>query len=92
MNSSTQQVLKWKKALWEDGTHQAIEIIRFSHEHDLQLTHEVLNDEKCDGCVQAILPPFYSCVKCHFFLHESCAKLPKTKKHLLHQHSLTLTQ
>ena len=80
-----------KSIVGEDGTQQAIEIIHFSHEHDLQLTYKVLNDEKCDGCVQAILlPPFYRCVECHFFLHESCAKLPKTKKHPLHRHSLTL--
>ena len=51
---------------------------------------EVPNIEKCNGCVQAIFPPFYSCVNCRFFLHESCAKLPRKKRHPLHQHVLTL--
>ncbi|XP_050267190.1 uncharacterized protein LOC126711013 [Quercus robur] len=74
----------------EDGTQQFIEIAHFSHNHDLKFTHEVLSNEKCDGCVQAILSPFYSCVNCSFFLHESCAKLPKRKRHPLHRHSLTL--
>ena len=75
----------------EDGTEIATEIQHFSHEHDLKLLDdEVLNNEKCNGCVQAISPPFYSCVNCSFFLHESCAKLPKKKRHPLHQHLLTL--
>ncbi|KAL0005959.1 hypothetical protein SO802_013520 [Lithocarpus litseifolius] len=74
-----------------DETEIATEIQHFSHEHDLKLTdEEVLNIEKCDGCAQAIFPPFYSCVNCSFFLHESCAKLPRKKRHPLHQHLLTL--
>ncbi|KAF3964699.1 hypothetical protein CMV_011046 [Castanea mollissima] len=74
-----------------DGTEIATEIQHFSHEHDLKLSDdEVLNNEKCNGCVQAIFPPFYSCVNCRFFLHESCAKLPRKKRHPLHQHLLTL--
>lgn len=48
-------------------------------------------DEKCDGCLQPILAPFYSCEHCNFFLHESCAKLPRKMRHPLHvQHQLTL--
>ncbi|XP_030958351.1 uncharacterized protein LOC115980215, partial [Quercus lobata] len=75
----------------EDGTQIAAEIEHFSHEHVLKLTDdEVLNNQKCYACVRAILPPFYSCVNCSFFLHESCAKLPQKKKHPLHQHPLTL--
>nr|XP_023894022.1 uncharacterized protein LOC112005960 [Quercus suber] len=75
----------------EDGTEIATEIEHFSHEHDLKLIDEgVHNNEKCDGCVRAISPPFYSCVGCSFFLHKSCANLPMKKKHLFHQHSLTL--
>ena len=64
----------------EDGTEIATEIQHFSHEHELKLSDdEVLNIEKCDGCVQAIFPPFYRSVNCSFFLHESCAKLPRKK-------------
>ena len=61
----------------EERTKIATEIEHFSHGHDLKLSgDEVLNNEKCNGCVQAIFPPFYSCVNCSFFLHDSCAKLP----------------
>ena len=74
----------------EDGTQIVEEIKHISHKHDLKLTNEVPNNQICDGCVRAILPPFYSCVKCRFFLHESCAKLPPKKQHLLHQHPLIL--
>uniref|UniRef100_A0A7N2R0Q0 Phorbol-ester/DAG-type domain-containing protein n=1 Tax=Quercus lobata TaxID=97700 RepID=A0A7N2R0Q0_QUELO len=77
--------------LGEDGTEIAAKIQHFSHEHDLKLSDdEVLNNEKCDGCIQAIFPSFYSCVNCNFFLHESCAKLPRKKRHPLHEHPLTL--
>ena len=76
----------------EDGTKIAVEIEHFSHKHDLKLTDEGVhnNEEKCDGCVRAILPHFYSCAKCNFFLHKSCANLPMKKRHLLHQSQLTL--
>ena len=75
----------------EDGTEIATEIEHFSHKHDLKLTDEkVHNNEKCDGCVRAISPPFYSCAKCSFFLHKSCANLPMKKKHWIHQDPLTL--
>ena len=65
----------------EDGTEIAVEIEHFSHKHDLKLIDEEVhnNEEKCDGCVRAILPPFYTCVKCNFFLHKSCANLPMKK-------------
>ncbi|KAL4600690.1 hypothetical protein ACB092_11G216500 [Castanea dentata] len=64
----------------EDRIAIAIEIKHFSHGHDLKLSgDEVLNNEKCNGCVN-----------CSFFLHESCAKLPRKKRHPLHQHPLTL--
>ena len=65
----------------EDGTEIVTEIKHFSHGHDIKLTDEEVhnNEEKCDGCVRAILPPFYTCVKCNFFLHKSCAKLPMKK-------------
>ncbi|XP_050274195.1 uncharacterized protein LOC126717063 isoform X1 [Quercus robur] len=85
---STYKVKKYNKR--EGGIQIAAEIKRFSHEHDLMLTEQLLNNQKCDGCVRAILPLFYSCVKCSFFLHESCANLPKKKRHPLHQHPLSL--
>ena len=81
-----------KSNVGEDKTQIATEIKHFSHKHDLKLTDEVLNNQKCNGCARAIFPPFYSCIKCSFFLHESCANLPKKKRHPLHQHPLTLLE
>ena len=85
---STYKVKKYNKR--EGGIQIAAEIKHFSHEHDLMLTEKLLNNQKCDRCVRVILPPFYSCVKCSFFLHEFCANLPKKKRHPLHQHPLSL--
>ena len=66
--------------LGEDRTEIATKIEHFNHEHHLKLSNdEVLNNEKCDGCVQAILPLFYNCVKYNVFLHKSCAQLPRKK-------------
>jgi hypothetical protein len=80
-----------KTNVGEDGIEIAIEIEHFSHEHDLKLTYEVQNNEKCNGCLRDIVPPFYSCAKCSFFLHKSCAELPRKKRHPLHLHPLTLS-
>ncbi|KAF3972456.1 hypothetical protein CMV_004052 [Castanea mollissima] len=85
---STYKVKKYN--MREGGIQIAAEIKHFSHEHDLMVTEQLLKNQKCDGCVRAIVPPFYSCVKCSFFLHESCANLPKKKQHPLHQHPLSL--
>ncbi|XP_023922087.1 uncharacterized protein LOC112033544 [Quercus suber] len=75
----------------KDRTKIATEIQHFSHKHKLKLTEEeVHNNEKCDGCIRAISPPFYNCAECSFFLHKSCANLPMKKRHPLHQHPLTL--
>jgi hypothetical protein len=73
----------------------AEEINHFSHQHDLKLTEELLNDEQCDGCMLPIStspsPQFYSCAQCKFFLHKSCVELPRKKRHpILHPHLLTL--
>ncbi len=76
----------------DSTTEIATKIVHFSHTHDLKLMDEIHNNEKCDGCARAILPPFYSCAKCNFFLHKSCFELPKKKRHPLHRHPLTLLQ
>ena len=57
---------------------------------ELKLTKEILNNTKCNGCVQSILSPFYSCTQCSFFLHKSCSELPKIKWHPIDRHPLTL--
>jgi hypothetical protein len=75
----------------EDKIEIVEEIKHFSHQHDLKLIDELLiNNEKCDGCMHPIFPPFYTCGQCRFFLHKSCVELPKKKRHPLHPHLLTL--
>ncbi|XP_062163723.1 uncharacterized protein LOC133870579 [Alnus glutinosa] len=70
----------------------AEKIQHFSHKHDLiRSNEEHVKDMLCDGCVELISAPFYSCIQCNFFLHSRCAKLPRKKGlFLLHQHELTL--
>ncbi|XP_059436028.1 protein VACUOLELESS GAMETOPHYTES-like [Corylus avellana] len=79
----------------EDKIEIPEEINHFSHQHDLKLTEELLNNEQCDGCMLPIStspsPQFYSCAQCRFFLHKSCVELPIKKLHpVLHPHLLTL--
>ncbi|KAL4633513.1 hypothetical protein ACB092_04G127900 [Castanea dentata] len=86
----------------ENGTEIATEIEHFSHEHDLKLVDEVRNNDKCDGCTQAILPPFYSCAKflngftynyeiCKFALDIQCSLITDTLIHYGHEHCLNLS-
>ncbi|KAI3471552.1 hypothetical protein Pfo_028202 [Paulownia fortunei] len=59
------------------------------HDHDDNVDHPRV----CNGCVQLISPPFYSCSECtDFFLHSYCAHLPGTlTEHPVHkQHPLFL--
>jgi hypothetical protein len=79
-----------KTKVGEDKVEIPIEIKHLFHEHDLELTDKVENYKICDGCIQPIFSPFYSCAQCNFFLHKSCTELPCKKRHPLHQHSLTL--
>ena len=75
-NDSATYIVK-KVIVSEDEIEITKEIKHFSHEHDLKLIDEVKNNKQCNGCLQVILPPFYSCVKCSFFLHKSCIELPR---------------
>ena len=74
-----------------DGIEIAIEIQHFNPAHDLELSDdEVHYNKKCNGCIKAILPLFYTHVKCSFFLYKSCANLQKKKKndtHFINTHS-----
>ncbi|XP_017984462.1 PREDICTED: uncharacterized protein LOC108663694 [Theobroma cacao] len=64
----------------------AIEIKHFSHQHNLIFSNEIKDDKCCDGCVLSISTSYYYCSLCNFFLHKSCAELPR-KKHLwFHDH------
>jgi hypothetical protein len=71
------------------------EVKRFYHEHKLILSrNEVEFDHRkliCEGCMQSISAPFYSCEQCHYFLHSTCARLPLKKRHPIHRHKLTLS-
>ncbi|KAG6645388.1 hypothetical protein CIPAW_08G119200 [Carya illinoinensis] len=66
------------------------EIKHMWHEHHLKLAVELENNEKCNGCEQYLSSPHYCCLQCKFFLHKSCADLPRKKLHPLHKHPLTL--
>ncbi|XP_041020766.1 uncharacterized protein LOC121262376 [Juglans microcarpa x Juglans regia] len=66
------------------------EIKHIWHEHHLKLAVELENDEKCNGCTQYLSSPHYCCLQCKFFLHKSCADLPRKKLHPLHNHPLAL--
>ncbi|XP_057432587.1 uncharacterized protein LOC130725367 [Lotus japonicus] len=83
----------------ESDQSQDIDFSLFCHEHLLRFVEEqsLQNvDDKiklCDGCIQPIITssPFFSCSEnCGFVLHQSCAELPKTKKHPFHIHHLSL--
>ncbi|XVF83480.1 hypothetical protein PTKIN_Ptkin16aG0491200 [Pterospermum kingtungense] len=64
----------------------ATEIKHFSHDHNLVLSNDMSDDKYCDGCVLSIFTCYYGCSECGFFLHKSCAELPR-KMHLwFHSH------
>ena len=75
----------------EEGIEITTEIKHFS-QHELTLTHELKNSDKCDACKRPILTSFYNCTQCRFVLHKFCAELPRKKWHPLHQHLLTLSK
>lgn len=63
----------------------------YGHHHSLFLfdtqgsNDEMANDGKlCNRCVRQISFPFYGCEECNFFLHKSCANLPRKLKHASH--------
>lgn len=66
----------------EDGT-----ITHFAHEHNMSLNKDGIALEErilCGACVRPISSnSFYNCSDCDFVLHETCANLPKKKRHFL---------
>ncbi|ESQ32721.1 hypothetical protein EUTSA_v10003740mg [Eutrema salsugineum] len=71
-------------------------ITHFAHsEHNLSLNKDGIALEEsilCDACVRPIgSNTFYCCSDCSFILHETCANLPKKKRHFLSTKPLTLT-
>ncbi|MBA0631344.1 hypothetical protein Godav_000226 [Gossypium davidsonii] len=63
----------------DDGEATLIE--HFKHKHYLMLSDNIREhgDKCCDGCLLLISAKFYHCSRCDFFLHKSCAELPKMK-------------
>ncbi|KAG4127569.1 hypothetical protein ERO13_D10G222900v2 [Gossypium hirsutum] len=67
------------------------EIKHLSHPHTLIFRSDVKDDKYCDGCVLFISTSFYHCAQCDFFLHKSCAELPKKMYAWGHMHQRPLT-
>ncbi|TYH89790.1 hypothetical protein ES332_A13G006600v1 [Gossypium tomentosum] len=63
----------------DDGEATLIE--HFKHKHYLMLSDNIREhgNKCCDGCLFLISAKFYHCSRCDFFLHKSCAELPKMK-------------
>ncbi|XVF51810.1 hypothetical protein PTKIN_Ptkin04bG0214300 [Pterospermum kingtungense] len=67
------------------------QIHHFLHTHPLILTEEKVNDEvHCKGCGKGLSGPIYGCSDCKFYLHRSCAELPKEIQNFLHPCPLLL--
>ncbi|XP_040966224.1 uncharacterized protein [Gossypium hirsutum] len=71
---------------------EATKIQHFSHQHCLVLADKMEEeiDRKCDGCMLPISNIFYYCSECPFFLHKTCAELPRIKQHWFRQSNATL--
>ncbi|XVF84212.1 hypothetical protein PTKIN_Ptkin17bG0007500 [Pterospermum kingtungense] len=77
-----------------NGENRVARVIKHAyHDHNLILfsSGEIKDNDNCDGCMKPISTPFYSCDNCKFFIHKSCAELPRKKRHPFHKHLLTLT-
>ncbi|XVF65531.1 hypothetical protein PTKIN_Ptkin09bG0256600 [Pterospermum kingtungense] len=63
---------------------EATKVEHFKHIHNLMLSDKIVKyDQSCDGCMLPISDSFYYCSQCDFFLHKTCAELPKMK-HVWH--------
>ncbi|KAG4143289.1 hypothetical protein ERO13_D06G179800v2 [Gossypium hirsutum] len=71
---------------------EAAKIEHLSHQHCLVLAEKMEEDtdRKCDGCMLPISNIFYYCSECPFFLHKTCAELPRIKQHWFRQSNATL--
>ncbi|XP_052488057.1 uncharacterized protein LOC105772127 [Gossypium raimondii] len=70
---------------------EAAKIEHLSHQHCLALADKMEEeiDRKCDGCMLPISNIFYYCPECPFFLHKTCAELPRIKQHWFRQSNAT---
>jgi hypothetical protein len=68
-----------------------MELLHFSHDHPLIFNKVSKGHFWCDGCGEEIKDSRYSCSKCNFDLHKSCAELPLELQHPIHsEHPLIL--
>ncbi|KAB1669774.1 hypothetical protein ES319_1Z011800v1 [Gossypium barbadense] len=69
------------KVLERNDAGEATVIEHCEHKHYLMLSDKMREhgDKCCDGCLLLISAKFYHCLRCDFFLHKSCAELPKKK-------------
>ncbi|KAG4109777.1 hypothetical protein ERO13_D13G007433v2 [Gossypium hirsutum] len=69
------------KVLERNDAGQATVIEHCEHKHYLMLSDQISEhgDKCCDGCLLLISAKFYHFLRCDFFLHKSCAELPKKK-------------
>ncbi|KAK8293775.1 hypothetical protein V6Z12_D06G211600 [Gossypium hirsutum] len=67
-------------------------IQHFIHQHCLVLADKMEEeiDRKCNGCMLPISNIFYYCSECPFFLHKTCAEMPRIKQHWFRQSNATL--
>ncbi|KAH1030400.1 hypothetical protein J1N35_042574 [Gossypium stocksii] len=81
------------KVLERNDAGEATIIEHFKHKHCLMLSDRIreYGDKCCNGCLLLISTKFYHCSWCDFFLHKSCAELPKMKlfsKHICEETEL----
>uniref|UniRef100_A0A7N2L4Q8 DC1 domain-containing protein n=1 Tax=Quercus lobata TaxID=97700 RepID=A0A7N2L4Q8_QUELO len=68
-----------------------MELQHFSDDHPLIFSAVTASGFTCDGCNESIKSSRYSCRKCDFDLHPSCAELPRELQHPIHsKHPLIL--
>ncbi|PPR83673.1 hypothetical protein GOBAR_AA37035 [Gossypium barbadense] len=74
------------KVLERNDAGEATLIEHCKHKHYLMLSDKISKhgDKCCDGCLLLISAKFYHCLRCDFFLHKSCAELPKMELILDH--------
>ncbi|KAJ4896587.1 Cysteine/Histidine-rich C1 domain family protein [Raphanus sativus] len=67
-------------------------IQHFSHDHHHLKIRRNGENKFCEACTlpMTVSDRFYSCIKCEFVLHETCASLPRRKHHPVHKHPLNL--
>lgn len=68
----------------------------YTHGHGLVLCENIGKEDRlCNACERSIEGPTaaaYGCDLCNYYLHKSCAELPRQIQHRFHEHDLTLPE